>query len=131
MASRLNLRAAYGKHVLHNAMFEKYKMIVPGAGQSLPKAPPALETAPGDGAWSPGAVCIIGAGPAGLAAAIYIHDACAQAGVAIPTIDIYEATERSGGRVYSYQFTDTANPATHNYYDVGAMRIPDIVTMDR
>jgi NADPH-dependent 2,4-dienoyl-CoA reductase/sulfur reductase-like enzyme len=131
MTSRLNLRAAYGKHILHNAMFEKYKLTVPGAGRSLPKAPPARVAGPRDGSWSPGAVCIIGAGTAGLATAIYIHDACVKAGVAPPTIDIYEATERAGGRVYTYQFTDTANPATHNYYDIGAMRIPDIVTMDR
>ncbi len=130
MTSRLNLRAAYGKHVLHDAMLKKYQSTVPDAGRSLPTAPPERETAPVDGSWSPGPVCIVGAGAAGLATAIYIHDACVEAGVTPPTIDIYEATERSGGRVYTYQFTDT-NSATHNYYDIGAMRIPDIVTMDR
>jgi len=131
MTSYLNLRAAYGKHVLNNAMFEKYKMTVPDASRSLPKAPPALVKAPRDGPWSPGAVCIIGADAAGLATAIYIHDACVKAGVTPPTIDIYEATARAGGRVYTYQFTDATNPATHGYYDIGVMRIPEIVTMHR
>ncbi|EXJ72280.1 uncharacterized protein A1O5_04784 [Cladophialophora psammophila CBS 110553] len=130
MTSRtVNLRAAYGKNVLHDVMLKKYQMSIPKAGPSLPRAPPSRDRAPAGG-WSPGPVCIIGAGSAGLATAIYIHDACVQAGVTPPTIDIYEATERSGGRVYTYQFTDTANPATHNYYDIGAMRIPDIMTMN-
>lgn len=126
----MNLRAAYGKNVLHDAMFKKYQIHVPNAGANLPKAPPPLERAP-SGSWSPGPICIIGAGPAGLATAMYIHDACVKAGVTPPSIDIYEATEKSGGRVFTYQFTDTAHPAKHNYYDIGAMRIPDIVTMDR
>ena len=76
-------------------------------------------------------VTIIGAGAAGLATAIFIHDSCKAANRAIPEIDIYEATDRAGGRVYTYQFTDSADEAVHNYYDIGAMRIPEIVTMDR
>ena len=131
MTSRVNFRAAYGKSALHRAMFKKYQKTVKNPDQDLPKAPPPREKAPLNGPWSPGPVCIIGAGAAGMATAIFIHDACVKAGVAPPNIDIYEAAERSGGRVYTYQFTDANNPATHNYYDVGAMRIPNIVTMKR
>lgn len=135
MTSGPSLRAAYGRTVLKNAMYEAYKKDNPHGDPNLPKFPPPLSNAVPDqdskDSWSPGKVCIIGAGAAGLATAIYMHDACAEAEVTPPTIDIYEATERPGGRVYTYQFTDSENPAKHNYYDIGAMRIPEINTMKR
>ncbi|KAK4465895.1 L-amino-acid oxidase [Cladorrhinum samala] len=42
-------------------------------------------------------------------------------------IDILEANERIGGRIWTHHFSDR----THAYYDVGAMRFPDIKSMAR
>ena len=39
--------------------------------------------------------------------------------------EILEADNRVGGRVYTHKFSD----APHDYYDVGAMRFPDIPIM--
>ena len=36
--------------------------------------------------------------------------------------------ERVGGRLFSYYFKDSG---AHGYYDVGAMRFPEIEIMDR
>jgi protoporphyrinogen oxidase len=41
---------------------------------------------------------------------------------------IFEASDRPGGRVFTYQFASRPeeNPqGKHDYYDVGAMRFPD------
>lgn len=130
MASPFNLRAAYGKSVLHEALYDKYSKSVPNAGHTLPaQPPPLLREGPGNG-FNPGSVCIIGAGAAGLAAAIAIVDATELAGVPFTNIDILEASGSAGGRVFSYEFND-GTPADHNYYDVGAMRLPDITTQAR
>jgi monoamine oxidase len=42
--------------------------------------------------------------------------------------EILEASDRVGGRVYTYDFPADSTTA-HNYYDVGAMRIPDVPAM--
>ncbi|PHH59145.1 hypothetical protein CDD81_3690 [Ophiocordyceps australis] len=49
--------------------------------------------------------------------------------LAIPnlTYDIVEASSRIGGRVYTHRFSQEK----HDYYDVGAMRYPDIPIMQR
>ncbi|KAI1214156.1 FAD/NAD(P)-binding domain-containing protein [Annulohypoxylon truncatum] len=44
-----------------------------------------------------------------------------------PTYDILEANSRIGGRVYTHKFSETP----HDYYDIGAMRFPDIPIMKR
>lgn len=69
---------------------------------------------------------IIGAGAAGLAVAKYIQ----EAKVPFDSIEILEASARHGGRCYTYDFQTGPN-CPHNYYDVGAMRIPEIDTMKR
>jgi NADPH-dependent 2,4-dienoyl-CoA reductase/sulfur reductase-like enzyme len=69
-----------------------------------------------------GPICIIGAGAAGLFAAMLLLK------LGIKNFTILEASDRVGGRAYSYQFPKDPN-CTHNYYDIGAMRIPDIVSM--
>jgi hypothetical protein len=130
MATPLNLRAAYGKSVLHEALYTKYKNSIPNPEPSLPAQPPFLREGPPPD-FAPGPVCIIGAGAAGLAAAISIVDSTEAAGTPFTNIDILEASGSAGGRVFSYPFTDGQNPATHNYYDVGAMRLPDITTQQR
>ena len=68
-------------------------------------------------------VCIVGAGIAGLYIAMILDD------LQIPNLeyDILEASDRVGGRVYTYRFSEREN----DYYDVGAMRYPDIPTMQR
>jgi monoamine oxidase len=68
-------------------------------------------------------VCIIGAGAAGLYIAMLLDD------LAIPNLsyDILEADHRVGGRMYTHYFSDTK----HDYYDIGAMRFPQIPIMDR
>ncbi|KAL6400898.1 L-amino acid oxidase [Ilyonectria robusta] len=48
----------------------------------------------------------------------------------VKEFDIIEASDRVGGRCYTYEFPeDKEHPCPHNYYDIGAMRIPDIPTM--
>lgn len=69
-------------------------------------------------------VCIIGAGIAGLYLALILQD------LEIPNLswDILEANrDRIGGRIYTHHFSEAHN----DYYDVGAMRFPDIPIMSR
>ncbi|KAA8645834.1 hypothetical protein EYZ11_011931 [Aspergillus tanneri] len=68
-------------------------------------------------------VCIIGAGIAGLYIALILDK------LQIPHLSykILEASDRVGGRVYTHNFSRTA----HDYYDIGAMRYPDIPIMRR
>ncbi|KAI9757248.1 MAG: hypothetical protein M1835_000663 [Candelina submexicana] len=54
------------------------------------------------------------------------------------TKEILEASNRTGGRIWTYYFNETAwnssspgEPAYYDYYDVGAMRIPGMQYMDR
>jgi monoamine oxidase len=80
-------------------------------------------SAPGDQANPPRKVCIVGAGISGLYIAM-ILDSLPTANV---TYDILEANSRIGGRVYTHHFSQEL----HDYYDIGAMRYPDIPTMKR
>ncbi|KAI0894616.1 FAD/NAD(P)-binding domain-containing protein [Annulohypoxylon nitens] len=77
----------------------------------------------GDGETPPRKVCIVGAGIAGLYIAMILDS------LKIPnlTYDILEANSRVGGRVYTHHFSDTQ----HDYYDIGAMRFPEIPIMKR
>lgn len=63
-------------------------------------------------------VAIIGAGVAGLRTAKLLQD------MGIP-YKIFEAGDRPGGRIFTYQFSPKTAPGKHDYYDVGAMRFPD------
>ncbi|KAG9017123.1 hypothetical protein FRB90_001686 [Tulasnella sp. 427] len=58
-------------------------------------------------------VGILGAGVGGLYAAMILHS------LDIP-FDILEASDRTGGRIFTHHFSDGA----HDYFDVGAMRFP-------
>lgn len=68
-------------------------------------------------------VCIVGAGVSGLYIAMILDN------LAIPGLSyqILEASNRVGGRMYTYHFSDEA----HDYYDIGAMRFPQINIMNR
>jgi len=62
-------------------------------------------------------------GPGGLYAALILDD------LGIP-YQILEAQDRVGGRLFTYTFPNSTG-APFNYYDVGAMRFPDIPVMRR
>lgn len=65
-------------------------------------------------------VAIIGAGVAGLRIAMMLKH------LGIPYV-VFEASERYGGRVYTYYFKkqDGEPVSNQTYFDVGAMRFPD------
>ena len=131
-ANNISLRAIYARKVLEKYVkLEKLKQSdsAPPTGQGwqdvplddfkigLPpkdmKGPPPMPS---------GRVCIIGAGMAGLYVAMLLKS------LGKYDFDIVEASaDRVGGRVYTQSFPDQT--VTHNYYDVGAMRIPDIPSM--
>ncbi|QPC80210.1 hypothetical protein HYE68_010962 [Fusarium pseudograminearum] len=69
-----------------------------------------------------GRVAIVGAGATGLYLAMMLKY------LKINNVDIYEASNRIGGRCYTYNFPDEKD-SPHNYYDIGAMRIPEIPAM--
>lgn len=65
-------------------------------------------------------ICIIGAGMAGLYTALILDE------LSIP-YDILEASDRPGGRILTHYFS----PKPHDYYDIGAMRFPNVPPMER
>ncbi|KFZ00613.1 hypothetical protein V501_10597 [Pseudogymnoascus sp. VKM F-4519 (FW-2642)] len=76
-------------------------------------------------------VGIIGAGAAGLYAAVLLDSLGIE-------YDIIEASDRVGGRIYTYRFNETAwlnstpdDPDYYDYFDVGAMRFPGMDYMAR
>ena len=81
---------------------------------------PARPQAPSQQLPSDTKVCIIGAGISGLYSALMLD----YLGIAY---DIIEASDRPGGRIRTHYFSDKP----HDYYDVGAMRFPQIPPMER
>ncbi|KAI9723444.1 MAG: hypothetical protein M1828_004174 [Chrysothrix sp. TS-e1954] len=79
-------------------------------------------------------VGIIGAGCAGLFTAM-IFDHLKEEYHLDVEYEILEAAseDRLGGRLFSYYFKEheVKNPGPHDYFDVGAMRFPEIKIMDR
>ncbi|KZS88406.1 FAD/NAD(P)-binding domain-containing protein [Sistotremastrum niveocremeum HHB9708] len=71
-------------------------------------------------------VGIIGAGIAGLYAAMILKSLGYD-------YEILEASQRIGGRAYTYHFNlpPPGCPENYDYYDIGAMRFPDIPWMQR
>ncbi|KAK3370575.1 hypothetical protein B0H63DRAFT_528291 [Podospora didyma] len=123
------LRAAYAKHLLDKYLRQKHARVFNrdyvGA---LPHVDPIpvpgdVDKSHGDlGTNFTGRICIVGAGVSGLFTAMILKY------IGIDDFDILEASDRVGGRVYTYEFPDDPN-CPHNYYDIGAMRIPEIETM--
>lgn len=68
-------------------------------------------------------MCIVGAGIAGLYIAILLDS------LEIPNVsyDILEASNDLGGRLRTHHFSN----AQYDYFDVGAMRYPNISIMRR
>ncbi len=118
---KISARAAYAQHILKHYLLK-------GLGKSeLPK----LELIPKNDDGTPvtpaadppytGRICIIGAGACGLYLAMMLKY------LGFGNVDILEATDRVGGRCFTYP--KPGDTGTHSYYDVGAMRIPDIPWM--
>lgn len=115
---RSSLRAAYSKHILHEHLLKKLNKASPGNHGTLPpapKLPKKIQAEP-----YTGKVCIIGAGVTGLFIGMLLKY------VGITDIDIFEGNNRVGGRLYTHHFSGDTK---HNYYDVGAMRVPEIPWM--
>ncbi|WZH45791.1 uncharacterized protein QYS62_006859 [Fusarium acuminatum] len=125
------LRVAYAKHLLFNHLSSlRYDMNEDvGPGEGLPTLG-ALPTHGHDDPLShmkeyPGRVAIVGAGATGLYLAMMLKY------LNIGNVDIYEAADRVGGRVHTFHFPkDDQYPNPHDYYDIGAMRIPEIDAME-
>jgi monoamine oxidase len=81
--------------------------------------PPSL--ADGEEKLPCGKAVIIGAGVSGL----YLAMALDMLGM---DYEILEATDRIGGRILTHYFPDDPT-CKHNYYDIGAMRFPQIKSM--
>ena len=78
-------------------------------------------------------VGIIGAGCAGLFTAMILDHLKDKYKLNVE-YEILESNkeERLGGRLYTHYFTEKeSHTPNHNYYDVGAMRFPEIKIMDR
>lgn len=68
-------------------------------------------------------VAIIGGGAAGMRIAMMLD----YLGI---SYEIFEASQRHGGRCYTYHFTrEEESGLKHDYFDVGAMRFPQIPAM--
>jgi hypothetical protein len=118
---------------------------LPAARPTCPETPDVLVPAPslkhGLGEKGPKEdgdstkVAIIGAGVSGLFTAMILQWLNENA-VGDDTksfnvdYDILESSASVGGRLFTYSF-EPDNKHTHVYYDVGAMRFPDIDTMKR
>lgn len=117
-------RAAYAKYLLNRYLVQKRNELcnrnetrLPSPGQDTPwndKADPDFDEN----------ICIIGAGATGLSLAAMLDY------IGFTKVTILEASSENGGRVYTHNFK-LGEACDHNYYDVGAMRIPDISTQAR
>jgi hypothetical protein len=74
-------------------------------------------------------VAIIGAGVAGLFSALIFDEIEKKIPGFKVHYDIFEGSDRIGGRLYTHNFSKDPNSA--EYYDIGAMRFPQVATMDR
>ncbi|KAL8983679.1 MAG: hypothetical protein Q9205_002157 [Flavoplaca limonia] len=96
---------------------------LPGVGSFNPTDPDHLPPRPDDSSHDlppDTKIGIIGAGYAGLYSALILD----HLGVAY---DILEASPRPGGRVLTHYFSTRK----HDYYDIGAMRFPNVPPMER
>ena len=126
MTSQQSIRGRYAARLLENHLIGHYRSTIPERNRGDPIELPDWSL-PSRGTHRrerlpSGKVGIIGAGIAGL----YLAMLCDCLGI---DYDILEASDRAGGRVYTYQFPKGDTSIRHNYYDVGAMRFPDLDIM--
>lgn len=126
-----SLRASFAKHFLRRHLIRKLRSQnlqsrrtekVNGRNKRGDRTIPAIDivhhqSLPVCTEQVPGKVCIVGAGAAGLMVALCLRE------VGFSNFDILEASDRVGGRIYTHKFPDDPR-CPHNYYDIGAMRIP-------
>jgi hypothetical protein len=118
-------RSGYAKYVLSQHLLKKYNRLNNRNETTLP--PAHRHELLGDGKVTTDfsqPICIIGAGATGLSAAVMLQF------IGFTNITVLEASSRVGGRAYTHHFTAGVE-CNHNYYDVGAMRIPEIDTQLR
>lgn len=125
------LRIAYAQHLLNKHLRKLRAKLNENVDYSEPLPHESLShSAPSHGSGNPlsqvteynGRIAIVGAGATGLYLAMMLKY------LNINNVDIYEASDRIGGRCYTYSFPDDKD-CPHNYYDIGAMRIPEIPAM--
>lgn len=128
MGQEQTLRGEYASRLLSNHIIAKFaertrnhpdRVELPERSIAAPEG--NLRDVPFDGK-----VCIVGAGASG------IYLAWMLTYLNIP-YDLFEASDRIGGRCYTYDGFKNDKPdnfSQHNYYDVGAMRIPRIDSME-
>lgn len=95
----------------------------PWTRDNLPPRPDVLREPKSGKAKREYKLCIVGAGMAGLYIAL-ILDTLDIPGI---SFDFFEASDRIGGRCLTHEFSKIP----HDYYDIGAMRFPDINVMSR
>ncbi|CAL1716006.1 unnamed protein product [Somion occarium] len=126
-----SIRTRYASRILRDFVTHKYNQIHGNVPETFPPSAHPTTTSLdlpywkipdfGQELWG-GKVCIIGAGVAGLYLAMQLE----KAGI---MFDVVEASDRIGGRVNTYTFTEGGG-IPHNYYDIGAMRFPKIAIMN-
>ena len=118
-------RGRYAAKVAKNHVKSKLQQsgVIPSKTSSLPRPVIKLPSEPRKKALEPlpekspfGKVCIVGAGAAG----IFMAWMLTYLGI---EYDLLESSDHTGGRVKTHEFPDDEE-CKHNYYDVGAMRIP-------
>jgi hypothetical protein len=121
----LTLRAKWARFLVREQLARELNIAM-GPGQApwdRSNLPPRSQVLPGDIAPQQRKLCIVGAGITGLYIAL-ILDTLEIKNV---SVDFFEASDRIGGRCFTYEFSKRP----HEYYDVGAMRFPEIDVMAR
>ncbi|KAG9218552.1 hypothetical protein PLEOSDRAFT_1064574 [Pleurotus ostreatus PC15] len=128
--SKYDVFAHYGRNLINEHIIALRKEINEKKGTviGLPRdgfpLPPS--TVSQDAAREDFKVGILGAGVGGLYAALILDSLDIK-------YEIIEASERTGGRLYTHRFKrpDGSDGDKYDYYDVGAMRFPHTVVMAR
>ncbi|KAK3501396.1 hypothetical protein B0T13DRAFT_487522 [Neurospora crassa] len=117
-----SLRIAYARHLLWKSLTEEHAK-KHGWSKREGQGRAFFSDDPNSSVFK-GKICIVGAGVAGLFTALMFKIG------GIYNFDVVEASDRVSGRLYTHWFSDKENPdSEHDYYDIGAMRIPEIKTI--
>lgn len=130
-AQRLGPRASFVRHMVRHSIAKLINRLsdqskagkLTGPDGSVHVDPDHLPPRPDEKSVafpSDAKVCIVGAGIAGLYSAMILDH------LNIP-YDILEAAPRPGGRILTHYFSTKK----HDYYDIGAMRFPNVPPMER